>query len=137
MASTPQNATRSTPRRIGAPGWSVSCRDRREEAGLRTDLDRCLFRRRAVATRLGAVAITDALGTVVRVDQDGTVAFGPSWSDRACNWQITMAAPLRTTSRAYLSSSLVDCLEGLALRTTVPPSDVSRKNAGSATSDND
>jgi hypothetical protein len=90
-----------------------------------------------IATRLGAVAITDALGTVVRVDQDGTVAFGPSWSDRACNWQITLAAPLRTTSRAYLSSSLVDCLEGLALRTTVPPSDVSRRNAGSATSDND
>jgi hypothetical protein len=90
-----------------------------------------------IATRRGAVAITDAVGIVVRVDQDGTVAFGPSWSDRACNWQINMAPPLRTTSRAYLSSSLVDCLEGLALRTTVPPSDVSRKNAGSATSDND
>ncbi len=90
-----------------------------------------------IATRRGTVAITDTLGTVVRVDQVGTVEFGPSWANRSCNWQINAAPSLRPTSRAYLSSSLVDCLEGLALQTTVPPSDVSRRNAGSATSDND
>lgn len=90
-----------------------------------------------IAQHRGDLEIRDPLGTAVRVDQGGRVEFGPSWSDRTCNWRIVKAAPRHDAVRAKLSVTLVECLEVLALRTTVPPSATSRSDAGAGTSDND
>lgn len=90
-----------------------------------------------VATEHGAVEVAAGPARVVRVDADGTVLFGPSWSDRPDGWRIGAALPAQDGARAVVSQSLLDCLEGLALRTTVPASEGSRRDAGSATSDND
>lgn len=89
------------------------------------------------AGRGAGVEIAGPTGQAVRVDPDGTVIFGPAWSDRPQGWRVGPATASRCGARAVLSLSLVDCLDGLALRTTVPPSEASRRNAGSATSDND
>ena len=90
-----------------------------------------------IAERRGAISIIDALGTVARVDPDGTVAFGPAWSDTPRNWRVTDRNQPADPSRVRVTPSLIECLETLALRTTVPPSEASRRNAGSATTDND
>ena len=91
----------------------------------------------SIALHRGSVQITGRSGLVARVDADGHVQFGPSWREQPDNWQIGPASTPPGLSRACLSASLIDCLEGLALRTTVPPSDASRADAGSAKSDND
>lgn len=79
------------------------------------------------------------------VTSDGAAVLGPVWGDRAEEWQLRVApappppppsAPA-LTARVRVTPSVVECLEGLALRTTVPPSDASRRDAGSATTDND
>lgn len=90
-----------------------------------------------IAERRGPISIIDAIGTVARVDPDGTVAFGPSWSDTPRNWSVTDCAHPEDPSRVRVTPSLIECLETLALRTTVPPSEASRRNAGAATTDND
>lgn len=90
-----------------------------------------------IAERRGSISIMDALGPAVCVDPDGTVAFGPSWSDTPRNWCVTDCTHPADPSRVLVTPSLIDCLETLALRTTVPPSEASRRNAGSATTDND
>ena len=88
-----------------------------------------------IATHHGLIHIEDPLGTVVQIDPTGTVTFGPSWSARSVNWQITTRQPQLDTMRTRLGASLIECLDGLALRTTVPPSAASRLNAGAPTTD--
>ncbi len=91
----------------------------------------------SIAKHRGSVQITGRSGLVAQIHADGNVQFGASWSDQPDSWQIGPASAQANPSRAWLSASLLDCLEGLALRTTVPPSDASRADAGSAKSDND
>ncbi|MEZ5756125.1 MAG: DUF3726 domain-containing protein [Paracoccaceae bacterium] len=95
-----------------------------------------------IARARGAIAIRAGGIAVATVDPDGGVTFGPGWAQASAGWSIAPAteppttdAP--TTTRALVSASVIDCLDGLALRTTVPPSDASRRNAGAASSDND
>ncbi len=90
-----------------------------------------------IALKRGAVCLTDALGTAVRIEAGGEVAFGPSWSDRPRTWRITTRPQAPDPSRARLTPTLVAWLDTLALRTTVPPSEASRRNAGAATPDTD
>lgn len=90
-----------------------------------------------IAERRGSISIMDAIGTVARVDPDGTVTFGASWSGTPRNWHLTDRNQPADPSRVRVTHSLIECLETLALRTTVPPSEASRRNAGSATTDND
>jgi hypothetical protein len=90
-----------------------------------------------IAERRGSISIMDAIGMVVRVNPDGTVAFGPSWSDTPRNWHVIDRNHTADPSRVRVTPSLIECIETLALRTTVPASDASRRNAGSATTDND
>lgn len=90
-----------------------------------------------IAERRGSISVIDAVGTVARVNPDGTVVFGPSWSDTPRNWRVTDRNHPADPSRVWVTPSLIECLETLALRTTVPPSAASRRNAGSATTDND
>lgn len=90
-----------------------------------------------IAERRGSISVFDAVGTVVRVNPDGTVVFGPSWSDTPRNWCVTDCIHPADPSRVRVTPSLIECLETLALRTTVPPSEASRRNAGAATTDND
>lgn len=90
-----------------------------------------------VAARHGPVEIVGTGGRVVSVDKDGSVRFGPGWSDRTSAWSIRPAGDDARTERVAVSASVVECLEGLALRTTVPASDQSRRDAGSASADND
>lgn len=90
-----------------------------------------------IATRRGPVELASPLGRAVLVEADGTVVFGHSWSERARSWRVQSARIRQGASRAQVEASVAECLERLALRTTVPPSDASRRNAGSVTSDND
>ncbi|NBE09071.1 DUF3726 domain-containing protein [Paragemmobacter ruber] len=91
-----------------------------------------------VAGTFGSVGITDPSGIVVSVEASGHVMFGPAWRDTSRSWEIGPARPLRQwADRAIAAASVIDCLDGLALRTTVPPSAASRNNAGAGTSDND
>jgi hypothetical protein len=90
-----------------------------------------------VATKRGPVEISDPHGRVALVDANGPVIFGPSWAERTRSWSINSASAIQDASRAFLEHSVAECLEQLALRTTVPSSDTSRCGAGSARSDND
>lgn len=95
-----------------------------------------------IARERGPVALCADGIAVATVDPDGGVAFGPGWAQASAGWSIAPATEIpttdaTTTSRALVSASVIDCLDGLALRTTVPPSDASRRNAGAASSDND
>lgn len=89
----------------------------------------------------GAVAVTSAQGLVVRVEPDGQVTFGPSWLGQSRGWTCGMAddpalaAP--TAPRPTVAQATLDQLDALALRTTVPQSDRSRRDAGARTGDND
>lgn len=91
-----------------------------------------------IAEARGPVAIWSPLGRVVTVDAKGQVAFGPGWQPRSEGWQLCSApAAEGAAARPVVSASVLDCLEGLALRTTVPQSETSRRDAGSLTGDND
>lgn len=90
-----------------------------------------------IAVHQGPCALIDDRATVAAIEPDGQITFGPSWSDRPHNWRLTPLLPKPNPSRTSLTASLVDCLEGLALQTTVPPSPASRQNAGADGSDND
>ena len=84
----------------------------------------------------GPMEVISPGGRVAMVGQDGLPSFGPAWGGRCLDWAVQPAAAAQLT-RPEVSASVIECLEGLALRTTVPPSDTSRQDAGSATSDND
>lgn len=87
------------------------------------------------------VSIASPVGQVALVSIAGDVAFGPSWQLKSDRWHMS-----RTTStengfgragRSNVSGSVLECLDGLALWTTVPQSESSRRDAGSSVSDND
>lgn len=91
-----------------------------------------------LALRHGPIGITAPVGPVVHVDPAGRVSFGLGWSDQSRLWVISPAPPPpESAARARVTASVIDCLEGLALRTTVPPSAASRRDAGAASPDND
>lgn len=89
----------------------------------------------------GTVAIVSDIGTVVALLPDGSVRFGPCWQSQSRGWKICptdLAKSERTCDRRpRISRSVLECLEGLALATTVPPSETSRRDAGSTGGDND
>lgn len=89
-----------------------------------------------VATRYGTLEITCTAGQAALVGPDGEVTFGPAWSNYAAGWSVGLARDMHP-KRLTVLAAVVECLEGLALHTTVPPSDISRRDAGSATTDND
>jgi len=90
-----------------------------------------------VAARHGAVELKGRTGRAARVQPDGTVDIGPDWSQRTQGWSVGMASGKGAPGRVTLSGPVSICLESLALRTTVPPSATSRRDAGSAMTDND
>lgn len=90
-----------------------------------------------IAAQHGPCILCDDLATVAQIEPDGQIIFGPSWSDRPHHWRITTRPKSLDRARATVTKSLIECLDGLALRVTVPPSEASRRNAGSATTDND
>ncbi|MES2335322.1 MAG: DUF3726 domain-containing protein [Pseudomonadota bacterium] len=89
------------------------------------------------ATRFGQTEIIAPLGLAARMQPDGTATFGHGWSNRTAGWRISIFSNREETRRAGVSVSVIDCLHGLALSTTVPPSDTSRNQAGSSSTDND
>lgn len=90
-----------------------------------------------IAQRHGDLVLRADHGVVLRIGPDGTVQFGPCWSAKTEGWRLDAALPVEKPGRPRVTPSLIDCLEGLALRTTVPPSEQSRRDAGSTTEDND
>lgn len=96
-----------------------------------------------IALRHGAVEVVSDHSCAALVAPDGSVHLGPAWGEQAEGWHVRSAASgaerqgLVMATRVLVSPSVVECLEGLSLRTTVPPSDASRRDAGAATSDND
>ena len=88
-----------------------------------------------------AVTIASTPGQVARITSSGDVTFGPSWQMQSDGWRLSKAGDADsrsgTAGRPTVSSSVLECLEGLALRTTVPRSDTSRRDAGSTDGDND
>lgn len=89
-----------------------------------------------IAQRHGAVALLAPDGEAARIDPSGEVRFGPGWARRTHGWT-TAPANTPSVARPAVPASVIDSLEALALRTTVPPSDQSRRDAGSAKGDND
>lgn len=94
-----------------------------------------------IAQSGSAVSITSGSVPVARVSGSGEVAFGPSWQMRSDGWRLSdpgdAGAPPVLAGRPAVSGSVLKCLEGLALSTTVPRSDSSRQDAGSSGGDND
>lgn len=94
-----------------------------------------------IAHAEASVAVTSTSGHVVSVSAEGQVEFGPFWAPLSCDWtvfKISNAPPkLGIATRHTVSNSVLECLDGLALLTTVPQSRSSRRDAGSSTSDND
>lgn len=90
-----------------------------------------------IAQNRGDLALTTTLGLAAEIGADGTLRFGPAWSDRTLGWTLAQGVTEVAGQRPRVSTSVLDCLDGLALRTTVPPSDLSRRQAGSATPDDD
>lgn len=94
-----------------------------------------------VAIGNGPVAITSKQGLVVQTGPDGQIAFGPCWDSRSNAWSFA-ASDVRTRNqdgaqRPGVSGPTLDYLDAMALRTTVPRSESSRRDAGSAAGDND
>ncbi|MBL4916559.1 DUF3726 domain-containing protein [Szabonella alba] len=87
------------------------------------------------------LSIISAQGLVARVSAAGEVVFGQGWHPRPTGWRLsaTVNAEPRPglARRPVVSRSVIECLEDLALRTTVPRSETSRHDAGSSGSDND
>lgn len=98
------------------------------------------FLHRIAETR-APVAITTDLGLVALVTSGGQVEFGPCWLPLSSGWTVEKAGDpsvwRSSPSRPTVSRSVLACIDSIALRTTVPPSDTSRRDAGSATGDND
>lgn len=90
-----------------------------------------------IAMRRGAMEVTGSTGRAVLVRPDGSVSFGPGWSHAAQGWSVATASGKGVPARAAIPGSTAEYLEMLALRTTVPSSATSRRDAGSAMTDND
>lgn len=107
---------------LAAPGYLLPFLHRLAEAG-------------------SSVSIVSMQGHVARVSNTGEVAFGPAWQAQSSGWQLSNADDAGWQSgragRPVVSASVLECLEGLALKTTVPGSDASRRDAGSSVGDND
>jgi hypothetical protein len=90
------------------------------------------------ASRLGRFEVAAGSGRTIRAGADGEITFGPDWPEAIPN-PIPVGSLGRETGarRAKLSAQTLARLEAFSLRTTVPPSDASRQNAGSTLSDND
>lgn len=80
-------------------------------------------------------------GLVARIGASGGVALGPAWSSPSGEWALAWggeAVPAGAPcGRAQVAAPVLDRLEALALKTTVPPTAASRGDAGSAVADND
>lgn len=98
------------------------------------------FLHRIAETR-APLAITSERGPVALVTPDGQVEFGPCWLPQSSGWtvgKVDGATGWRDpTCRPTVSRATLVRLDAIALRTTVPPSDASRRDAGSSTGDND
>lgn len=107
---------------IAAPGYLLPFLHRMAEAGV-------------------GVAIEAPLGHVARVLSTGQVGFGPLWQMRTDGWRLATATGTEfehgMAGRPVVSASVLECLEGIALWTTVPRSETSRRDAGSLSGDND
>lgn len=90
-----------------------------------------------IAQHHGAIDLRANSGLAVRVPAKGEVVFGPLWATTTKGWSLLPAAAASPITRPCVSASVIDCLDGLGLRTTVPPSAQSRRDAGSVTDDND
>lgn len=90
-----------------------------------------------IATRHGPVTLSGPVGRAAEVDPDGSVRFGPDWSGRTKGWSVGPSLSINSPARALVSAVVIECLDGLALRTTVPATDQSRRDAGSSRTDND
>ncbi len=94
-----------------------------------------------VAEARSAVTVVSSLGHVARVSGAGEVAFGPLWQLRSDGWRLSVAGDAGVAGglagRPLVSASVIECLDGLALWTTVPRSETSRRDAGSSGDDND
>lgn len=94
-----------------------------------------------IAQAGSTLQISSKTGRVASVSSAGNVAFGPSWQSQSDGWHLCEAddAPsqARPAARPSVSRLALQCLEALALRTTVPPSVTSRLDAGSTDGDND
>lgn len=78
---------------------------------------------------------------VLRVSAKGGVAFGPGWQGLTQGWRLSdtdeARPPQIAAPRLAVSASVLECLDGLALHTTVPESESSRRDAGATGGDND
>ncbi len=87
------------------------------------------------------VAVMSSSGHVVSVSADGRIEFGPCWLPLSCGWIVSKDSQVAfkhgAVTRPCISKSILECLDGLAFRTTVPQSESSRLDAGSSTGDND
>lgn len=90
-----------------------------------------------VAAARGPVALTSALGLVAAVATDGRVTFGPCWGTRTDGWTLGPAADRGPATRPVVGRMTLEALDAMALRTTVPRSDSSSRDAGAGTMDND
>lgn len=122
VAPDPVLSNRELPDGLSAPGYLLPFLHRIAEAG-------------------ADVSIVSAPGLVARITSLGEVVFGPCWQSQSSGWRLirAKAAGCRTgiAGRPTVSTSVLECLDGLALRTTVPRSDSSRRDAGSLGGDND
>ncbi len=121
-ASAPATLDRALPDGLVAPGYLLPFLHRIAQSG-------------------PAVSISSTLGQVARISSTGDVVFGPSWQMQSRGWRLSNLGDAGSNAviagRPALSGSALECLEGLALRTTVPRSDSSRGDAGSSGGDND
>lgn len=94
-----------------------------------------------IAEASSSVSIVSTLGPVAQISSTGDVAFGPFWQAQSSGWRLSKAGDAGwksgTAGRPTVSTSVLECLEGLALKTTVPRSESSRLDAGSSGGDND
>lgn len=122
FASTPPITGRAVPDGLVAPGYLLPFLHRIALAG-------------------SPVVVTTTSGEVARVSPGGGVEFGPFWQFHSHGWRLSRASDAGPrpgiADRPTVSGSVLECLEVLALRTTVPQSEASRRDAGSSGGDND
>jgi len=94
-----------------------------------------------IAKAVGHVTIAARVGQVASISSAGDVTIGPAWQAQSDGWILNsvkgLEAQTRLPVRPLVSNSVIECLEGLSLRTTVPPSEISRKDAGAHEGDSD
>lgn len=105
-----------------------------------------------IALRRGPLAVAGPGGRAVHIGPEGHPTFGPAWPPpppaplaRVAGWTLApapalAAAPLRAetpAARPAVAGPVLAALDLLALHTTVPPSDSSRRDAGALAPDDD